>query len=80
MTRIYAEHWKLIGQNLNLEAQRLNTIEIDYCNYPRRSQECFKRMITTWRQIDLNATWEKLQNAINKAIEQEYGTLATGML
>ena len=80
VTRIYAEHWKLIGQNLNLEAQRLNTIEINNHSHPRRSQECFRQMITTWLQIDLNATWEKLQNAINKAIEQEYGTLATGML
>ena len=78
VTRIYAEYWKSIGQNLKV--QHLDTIEIDYHSHPRRSQECFKRMITAWLRIDPNATWEKLQNAINKAIEQEHGTLATGIL
>ena len=78
VTRKYAKHWKLIGQNLDV--QHLDTIEINYHSHPNHSQECFKRMITTWLQIDPKATWEKLQNAINKAIEQEYGTLATGML
>ena len=78
VTRIYAEHWKLIGQNLKV--QNLDIIEINHHSHPRRSQECFKRMIDAWLRIDPNATWEKLQNAINKAIEQEYGPLATGML
>ena len=78
VTGKYAEYWKLIGQNL--EVQNLDTIEIDCHSHPRRSQECFRRMITAWLRIDPNATWEKLQNAINKAIGQEYGTPATGIL
>ena len=78
VTGKYAEYWKLIGQNL--EVQNLDTIEIDCHSHPRRSQECFRRMITAWLRIDPKATWEKLQNAINKAIGQEHGIPVTGIL
>ena len=57
VTGKYAEYWKLIGQNL--EVENLDTIEIDCHSHPRRSQECFRRMITVWLRIDPNATWEK---------------------
>ena len=77
VTGNYAVYWRLIGENLKVP--NLNTIAMDNYSHPRSNHQCFRVMIGAWLQIDIAATWEKLQKAINEAIEAEHGTLQTGI-
>ena len=79
--RQYAAYWDSIGQNLKM--QNLDVIRLDHQGHPSLYQVCFQNMLQKWLQIDVNASWEKLQNAINEAIRNTVGTIPddeTGML
>ena len=74
----YAAYWDDIGQILGVE--NLYVIRLDNKG---ECQACFKDTLTKWLQIDINASWEKLQNAINQAITNVHGSMPkdkTGML
>lgn len=76
VTGKYAQYWNLIGQNL--EVPHLSTIQTNHHTHPTPNQQCFRVMIDNWLQIDVTATWEKLQEAINGAIQAQHGILQTG--
>ena len=79
--RQYAAYWESTGENLGI--QHLEVIKLNKQGHPSFNEECFKDMLRKWLQIDVNASWEKLQNAINQAIRNAIGTMPediTGVL
>ena len=71
--RQYAAYWESIGENLGMG--HLVGIKLNNQGHPSFYGECFKDMLRKWLQIDVNASWEKLQNAINQAITSVIGTI-----
>ena len=79
--RQYAVYWESIRENLKMV--NLVVIRSNSRGHPLLFEGYFKDMLRKWLQIDVNASWEKLQNAINQAITNINGTMPedkTGML
>ena len=64
----YAQHWEKIGVNLNVTGTTLANIEGNCQHSPNFRQECFRRTLQTWLNIDVDASWIKLRKAINQAV------------
>ena len=69
----HAPRWEQIGRILNVKG--LTVIALN-CRHPTRyTQECFSSTLTKWLQADIEATWQKLENALNQAIRDEVGDI-----
>ena len=60
---IYAHHWKKLASNIDIPLPTIQTIEYDFQNNATR---CCESMFETWIEQDINASWDKLLNAIDK--------------
>ena len=69
----YARYWEQIGVNLNVKDTTLANIEANCRQSANFHQECFKKTLQTWLSIDLDASWVKLQKAINQAVRNVAG-------
>ena len=77
----HAVRWEQIGNILKIKG--LDNIKANSSQSDRFSEKCLEKTLTRWLQIDVNATWDKLENALNQAIQDEAGTGGeniTGML
>ena len=72
----YAVYWEQIGENLDIP--HLDTIKHNHHSHPTSSKECLKDVLKKWLNIDVHATWKKLQEAINQTIKDEHGNSETG--
>ena len=60
----YCVDWKAIGLQLGLRQAALNVIGADNHNHNR---ECLRLTLESWLQLDIHATWSKLELAITNA-------------
>lgn len=65
VTSKYAVHWEELGARLGLYAHHLAIISKDNAYNPNRTADCCKAMLQKWLEMDINATWVKLKDAIN---------------
>ena len=65
VTPNFAAHWRRIGISLDIHHGELEIIESDCF---RDCRECCDRMLAKWLDVDVNASWEKLRNAITSAM------------
>ena len=65
VTPKYAAYWKEVGVYLGIEPGQLDAIKLNNCGDANRS--C-NDVLAKWLKIDVNATWEKLFEAIDFAI------------
>ena len=56
--------WHTLGIKLGLQVHTLKAIRIDYNVYGTHRQR--QEMITTWLKSDIEASWDKLHNAIKE--------------
>ena len=66
VTPCYAAHWEDIGVYLDIEIGHLKVIKRDN---PGDTNGCCKDLWKKWLEVDCDATWEKLFNAIDSAID-----------
>ena len=64
-TPSYAAHWKRIGVFLDVPNGVLDAIESEFFG---DCQECCDRMVAKWLDVDVMASWKKLQNAVNLTV------------
>ena len=62
----HAAQWEKLGVELGLKDYHIANISKDNEHNPKRSETCCERMLQKWLDIDLEATWGKLDNAIRK--------------
>ena len=62
-------HWWRIGVFLNIEPAELACIEHDF----RRCQECCDRMLAKWLEVDTTASWKKIKQSIQSAVDNSDG-------
>ena len=67
VTSRYATSWREIGIQLDLTNETLSIIQDDY---PLNARRCCNAMLTKWLEVDINASWQKLFDAIDKCTEQ----------
>ena len=60
----YCVDWKAIGLQLGLEQAALNVIGADHRD---QNRECLRLTLESWLQMDIHATWSKLELAITNA-------------
>ena len=58
-----APHWESLGLELGLKDYHIAIISKDN---PNRSVTCCREMLQKWLEIDLSATWGKLDDTIKK--------------
>ena len=56
--------WKAIGLQLGLDQALLNLREADHRD---QNRECLRLILDDWLQMDVKATWSKLELAITNA-------------
>ena len=61
-----AAQWEKLGEELGLDSYHIANISKDNEHNPNRSVTCCKNMLQKWLEIDLEASWGKLDNAIKK--------------
>ena len=66
VTPQYATSWREIGIQLDLTNEALSIIQEDYPLAKRRCNE----MLMKWLEVDTNASWQKLLDAIDECTEQ----------
>ena len=66
----FASHWWRIGVFLNIHHGELANIEHDF----RSCQERCDRMLAKWLDVDTTASWEKLNQSIQLAVEDRTGS------
>ena len=64
VTPRYASHWKEIGIFLDLKPEEIEIIKMDN---PEDTKRRCNDMFIKWLQINSNASWEKLFNALDLA-------------
>ena len=62
ITPNYAADWKVLGTLLNLNSGELRAIE---GAFPTNLKWCCNNMLEKWLEVDLNATWKKMLEAID---------------
>ena len=67
ITPQYAKIWREIGVQLNLSDGNLSIIEADNL---RNIKRCCNVMLSSWLEVDTNASWEMLFTAIAICSEQ----------
>ena len=60
-----ATKWKQLGENLNIDEDLLNIIDKDN---PNSCKNCCSRMLSLWLDLNPNASWSILLDAVDKAI------------
>ena len=60
-----ATEWKQLGENLNIDEDLLNIIDKDN---PNNCENCCSKMLSSWLDLDPNASWSILLDAVDKAI------------
>ena len=75
----YGLEWRAIGLQLGLKPSVLNLID---AGNPNKHRECFRLTLDKWLQLDLEATWSKLELAITNAnrLNLNISTLSTSKL
>ena len=58
-------HWKRFGVFLDIPNGVLDTIESEYFGNCR---ECCDRMLAKWLDVDVTASWRKLNSAVDLAV------------
>ena len=53
--------WFNLGLNLGLPDTTLRLID---SNHPRDAESCLRTMMSKWLRVDIQASWEKLANAL----------------
>ena len=61
-----AIYWEKLGVELGLEDYHIANISKDNEHNPNRSVTCCDKMFQKWLEIDPEASWGKLDNAIKK--------------
>ena len=61
-----AAYWEKLGAELGLKDYHIANISKNNEHNPNRSVTCCEQMLQKWLKIDLEATWDKLDNAIKK--------------
>ena len=64
----HAVRWKQIGRILGVKG--IENIEMSHSQAP---QECLEEILDKWLKVDVGATWNKLENALNQAIQDKLG-------
>ncbi|XP_019860070.1 PREDICTED: uncharacterized protein LOC109588335 [Amphimedon queenslandica] len=59
--------WSNLGLSLGLLNPKLDAIEN---NYPKDSERCLQKCLTLWLTEDIEATWSKLADAVDKTGEK----------
>ena len=59
----WATNWKCLGRSLKIDENLLNIIEKDN---PRDCENCCSKMLKTWLDLTPNASWEILNNAVDR--------------
>ena len=67
ITPRYATSWREIGIQLDLTNETLSIIHDDN---PLNARRRCNAMLSKWLEVDTNASWQKLFNAIDKCSEQ----------
>ena len=62
VTPQYTAQWKEVGSKLNVPNESLQAIELRYSTNP---EWCCVKMLQKWLEVDTEATWEQLQNAVH---------------
>ena len=60
-----APHWKDIGIEL-LEDKYASKLDIIEKNHPNDVERCCIEMFNHWLQVDVEASWDKLTDALEK--------------
>ena len=60
----YAIYWEELGSKLGLQQHDIAIISKDNAHNPNRTLDCCKKMLRKWLEIDTQATWSKLKDAI----------------
>ena len=71
VTPEYAAHWRVIGTLLDISKGRLDGIER---SFPSNAFWCCNKMLETWLEIDISATWRKLVEALESPAVQVIAT------
>ena len=50
---------------LGLKAHHLEIISADNAHNPKKTLDCFKAVLKRWLQVNPEATWGKLDDAVN---------------
>jgi len=61
ITPQYAAKWKVIGTLLGLSSGKLSNIE---AGWPTNVEKCCNDMLEAWKEIDTEASWKKMCEAI----------------
>ena len=67
----YAEHWEQIGRILSVPG--LANIKGNCRQSDKFLEECLKKTLEKWLQFDVEASWSKLEDAINQARRDDAG-------
>jgi len=68
----WAASWKQLGGLLNIEEHLIRIIEQDH---PNDCEGCCSKMLQEWLDMNSNATWEILVNALDKVVDDMTGLL-----
>ena len=74
VTPCYAAYWEDIGVYLDIEIGHLKVIKRDN---PGDTSGCCKDLWKKWLEVDCDATWEKLFNAIDSAVPSTSTSMGT---
>ena len=74
VTPCYAAHWEDIGIYLDIELGHLKIIKADH---PGDISGCCKDLWKKLLEVDCDATWEKLFNAIDSAVPSASSSIGT---
>ena len=66
----YCLEWKSIGGQLGLEESALAVIGADHRD---QNRECLRLTLESWLQLDIKATWSKLELAITNSNRMKLG-------
>ena len=67
----HAEHWEQIGRILDV--QGLGNIKQNCRQLDKFYEECLRKTLERWLQIDVKASWSKLDDALTQAIRDDAG-------
>ena len=67
MVEQYAIYWEKLGLELGLKDFHINNIAENFASHKlRQVEKCCTAMLNKWLEIDISATWNKLNDAIKK--------------
>ena len=72
-----AAYWEKLGLELGLKDYHIANIHKDH---PNKSVVCCGKMLQKWLDIDLNASWNKLEAAIDRIEADPFLTVSSEVL